>query len=310
MRAYCIFDDFPVSCVDELEQLGISVTVLEKGHARPTDEEMGRIFENYNIVIIGTSQKISTWMWEKVFEHRIVATTSVGIDHIKAPEEKRKLLTILNTPRANAQSVAEYTVGAMLMARKRFSEGDTLYSVGLSNKNLIRKPEDIQGSVVGLVGTGRISTKIMELLCPFGVNFLCFTRNPERHANLSERFGAKFVSLETLTRESDIISVNIPSDNTTKNLIHSGLIVGMKEGCIFVSVSRKDVVDINALIEKAEQNPNFYAVLDLDILPEIIGKNNGRNIIITPHIAGGTIETRKRMFTEVTKRLVIELMGE
>lgn len=307
MKAFCIFDDFPDSCIQQLEHAGIDITVLENGHARPTDKEMQLIFRKYDIVIIGTSQKIYEWMWTNVSAHRIVATASVGIDHIRVMAEKRDLLTILNTPNANAQSVAEYTVGAMLMARKRFSEGALLYKEGRNNKSLIRKPEDINGAVVGLVGAGRISIKIMELLMPFGVKFLCYTKNPGKHTELTERFGAVFVDLEMLVKDSDIISVNIPSDATTEYLINEKLIKKMKENCIFISVSRVNVLDMQALIARAEMEPNFYVILDLDVIPEYIGKNNGRNIVITPHIAGGTIETRKRMFAEVTERLVNEI---
>lgn len=304
MNAYCIFDDFPESCIARLEQAGIRMTVLEKGHSRPSDEEMRRIFEKYKIAIIGTSQKIYSWMWQNVNEPRIVATASVGIDHIHVPEDKARLLTVLNTPSASAQSVAEYTIGAMLLSRKRFVEGDALYQRAQNNKGLIRKPEDIQGSVVGMVGAGSISTRIMELLSPFGVKFLCFTKNPARHSDLSQRFGAEFVELETLVSESDIISVNVPSDATTERLIDAGLVNKMKEDCIFISVSRADVVDVAALIAKGETNSNFYTILDMDVNLAFAGKNNGRNIVITPHIAGGTVATRQRMFTELTERLV------
>lgn len=304
MKAFCIFDDFPSSCVEQLENVGISMTVLKRGHSRPSDEEMRHIFEMYNIVIIGTSQRIYSWMWQNVTEPRIVATASVGIDHIHVPEDKSKLLTILNTPKANAQSVAEYTIGAMLMSRKRFVEGNVLYQKAQDNKSLSKKPEDVHGSVVGLVGAGKISTKIMELLSPFGVELLCFTKNPGRHTDLSQRFGTEFVDLETLTRKSDIISVNVPSDPSTRNLISAKLVAGMKDDGIFISVSRASVVDIPALIAKSEANFNFYTILDMDVDSAFVGKNNGRNIIITPHIAGGTIATRQRMFVELTERLM------
>lgn len=304
MNAFCIFDDFPSDCVRRLEETGINVTMVEKGQARPTDLEMMSIFEKYEVVIIGTSQKIYEWMWKNVTHRRIVATASVGTDHITVPKDKEDLLTILNAPLANSQSVGEYTVGAMLMTRKRFWEGNALYAEGRNNKNLLQKPEDIHGTTVGLIGAGCISTKIMELLKPFGVRFLCYTKNPNHHVNLTETFGTEFVDLETLAEKSDIISVNVPYDTSTENLINASLIAKMKKTCIFISIARAQVLDVPALIERAEKEPNFYVVLDLDVISECVGKNNGRNIVLTPHIAGGTIETRKRMFSEVTERLI------
>lgn len=304
MKAFCIFDDFPEESIQQLEDAGIFIGVVQKGNPRPTDEEMKLIFEKYEIVIIGTSQKIYEWMWVNINSPRIVATASVGIDHIKVPDDKKHLLTIFNTPTANAQSVAEYIVGSMLMAKKRYSEGNALYSEGKNNKALIRKPEDIHGATVGLVGAGRISTKIMDLLKPFGVRLICHTKNPAHHQDLIQRYNVEFTSLEQLVYKSDIISVSVPMDESTENLISCGLVTKMKNSCIFVSVSRPQVTDNEALIEKANHNPNFYLVLDFDVLPKYVGRSNGRNIVFTPHIAGGTVETRMRMFKEVTERII------
>ena len=304
MKAFCIFDDFPAECIESLSGTGIDLTVLGKGKARPDEKEMKRILEQYDIVIIGTSQKIHEWMWENIDNPKIIGTASVGIDHIKVPNNKKSLLTVVNTPTANAQSVSEYTIGAMLMARKRFFEGNELYSRGKNNKSLIRKPEDINRSVVGLVGAGHISSRIMELLYPFDVRFLCYTKNSEKHKDLEDLFKVEFVSLDKLARESDIISVNVPSDDSTFDLINRDLVDKMKDTCIFISVSRPQVTNVHALIDKACSSSDFYLILDFDVLPEYVGLNNGRNIIITPHIAGGTIETRKRMFFEVTDSLI------
>lgn len=304
MNAFCIFDDFLPEYLNQLKKVGIITTSVEKGNSRPTDEEMKAIIEEYPIVIIGTSQKIQEWMWENVNTSRIVATASVGVDHIKVPKDKESLLTILNAPTANANSVAEYSVGAMLLARKRFLEGSVLYSEGKNNKCLIRRPENIQGSIIGLVGAGRISARIMELLQPFGVQFLCYTKNPGHHRDLTDRFRVDFVQLEELSANADIISVNVPSDSTTDNLINETIIGKMKNTAIYISVSRASVTDNIALFEKAKREDGFYVVLDLDPYSDYASMVNGRNVIITPHIAGGTIEARKRMFEEITNRII------
>ena len=303
MKAYSIFDDFSEEALQNLEKAGMDVTVHPHGVSRPDRLAMKEILEKYDCVIIGTSQKISSDMFENVNTPKIIATASVGIDHISIPENKRTLITVINTPNANTQSVAEYNVGAMLMARKRYMEGNYLYSQGLDNKKLVRKPEDIHGATIGFVGAGRITTKTMELLRPFGVAYLCYSDDADKRGSLVDEYGVKFVSLQELARKSDIISVNVPSNASTYHLISADIISKMKEDCIFISIARNQVVDLLKLFDKAENCPNFYCVLDLDVLPDCIGKNNSRNILITPHIAGGTVETRKRMFRELAERV-------
>ena len=143
----------------------------------------------------------------------------------------------------------------------------------------------------------------MKLLSVFGTKFLCYTLHPENHKNLADKYNLKFVTSNELAQQSDIISINVPLSESTQNLISAEIISKMKENCVVVSVARDKVIDISALIEKATANQNFYAILDLDVIPDYIGKNNNRNIVITPHIAGGTIETRKRMFNEIAQAI-------
>ena len=144
----------------------------------------------------------------------------------------------------------------------------------------------------------------MQLLLPFGVEFLSYTKNPDRHRKLADAYGIRFVSLDELARRSDVVAVAVPNDASTQNLISSEIVAGLKKDSVFISVARSEVTDFNALLEKARENRNFYLCMDLDVKEPFIGKNERDNIIITPHIGGGTIETRKRMFAEVTDRII------
>jgi len=304
MRAYSIFDDYPQEAVQILQEAGIEVTLHPSGVPRPDDVQMTDIMKHYECVIIGTSQKIKEPMFEGIDTLRIIATASVGTDHISVPAQKKDLVKVINTPGANTDSVAEYVLGAMLLARKRLFEGYRLYQNGLSNKNLIRKPQEIAGCTVGIIGAGRISTRVMELLYPFGVTFLCFTQSPEAHHDLEKRFGVRFVKIDDIALYSDIISVNVPATESTYNLVNESIIKKMKADCIFISICREKVVDMKALFDKAEEYKNFYVILDIDNNEEYQRKCNNTNIIITPHMAGGSIEARKRMFMEVAKKIV------
>ncbi len=303
MRAYSIFDDFTLEASQMIRDAGIELTVHPLGVPRPDHDRMKAILEEYDCVIIGTSQKITEDMFENVSAPRIIATASVGLDHIRVPKEKRAVVTILNTPKANAQSVAEYTLGCALSCVKRLREGNELYLAGKNNKALHRKPEDLAGKTLGVIGAGNVSVKIMEYARFFGMELLCWTRNPDRHAELSE-LGVRFVGLGELCEAADVISVNLPNKPGTVDLISSDLVARMKETAVFISVSRLQTIDSDALLQKAEACPEFYLCLDLDVAPELAAKlPDSSNVLVTPHIAGGTVETRKRMFLELAELL-------
>ena len=303
MRAYSIFDDFTEDAIRVLTAAGIEIVVHPKRTPRPDDIQMKTILKDYDCVIIGTSQKITEDMFDSIDSPRIIATASVGLDHIHVPDGKNSLVTILNTPKANAQSVAEYTIGCALLCCKRLFEGKDLYLQGKNNKQLYQKPDDLAGKTLGVVGAGNISAKIIEYGRMMGMHVSCWTAHPELHPDLKEK-GLEFIDLDKLLSTSDVISVNLPNNSGTCNLISSDRVQGMRDDAIFISVSRMETVDYKALFEKAKQNRGFYVCLDLDVNVDIIEAiYDTPNIIVTPHIAGGTTETRKRMFLELARQI-------
>ena len=305
MKIYSIFDDFDEKAREIIRSAGGVLTVHPLGVPRPDDAHMKEILEEYDCVIIGTSQKITDGMFERVVEPRIIATASVGLDHINVPEKKKELVRIINTPKANAQSVAEYTMGCALTCCKRLFEGRQLYLHGKDNNKLYQKPEDLSGKKLGVVGAGNISAKIMEYGRMFGMQVYFWTAHPESHKELTD-YGVMFLELDTLLSESDIISVNLPNNQGTKNLISSEKVNMMKDDAIFISVSRAEIANYAALFEKARNNPGFYVCLDLDVREEISNiAPDIPNVLITPHIAGGTVETRKRMFRELAEQIAL-----
>lgn len=301
MKLYCIFDDYPKEACKHLNEVGIDINVHPFGLPRPDRSQMKTIIEQYDGVIIGTSQKISKDMFENVSGPRIIATASVGTDHIEIPEEKKKMITVINTPKANAKSVAEYTFGCALLCCKRLYEGRNLYYSGKNNKSLRRKPEDLYGKTIGVIGAGNISAEIMNMSKNFGMRVLFWTPHPEMHSDLIQS-GMKYTDLHVLCSESDVISVNLPNKESTVGFISEQLVAEMKDDAIFISVSRLPTINLNALKNKAVQHSSFYVCLDIDVDEEAIKTiPDISNFIVTPHIAGGTIETRKRMFNEIAK---------
>lgn len=303
MKAYSIFDDFSDDAVDILRNAGVELDVHPFGVARPSSEQMKCILEDYDCIILGTSQKISEDMFKNINTSKVIATASVGVDHIRIPLDKKSLITIINTPKANAQSVAEYTIGCALNCCKRLAEGRSAYWEGKNNK-VLKKPEDLFGKTIGVIGAGNISKMIMEYARFFGMKIICWTRHPEAHKELFNN-NIVYKDLAELMSMSDIISVNLPNNVETKKIISRDLIDLVKEDAIFISVSRSEVIDMEAIFEKAKACKCFYACFDIDVDEFIVERiKNLNNIYVTPHIAGGTVETRKRMFKELAVQIV------
>ena len=209
---------------------------------------------------------------------------------------------MLNVSNANSRSVGEYIMGVILMCSKRIMEGCRLYSLGKSNKELYRKPFELYGKTIGIVGAGDIARQVMEFSRCFGLDILCWTRNPSAHKDLC---GVRFVSLKELCAKADIIVACLPYVEDTKEIINSECIKLMKSTAVFVSVSRSGILDAESLLEKAKEEKSFYVCLDIDVDSTYVNKYEmSDNIIITPHLAGITIESRRRMFINISQNIV------
>lgn len=300
LKFYSVFNDFGKEAISVLSDAGIEIDVHPQGISRPDYSAMKRILEEYDCVIIGTSQKITEDMFDNVNTPKIIATASVGLDHIQVPDNKKELVRVINTPKANAQSVAEYTIGCALACCKRLEEGGRLYKDGKDNKSLSSKPEDLAGKTMGVIGAGNVSAKIMDYADFFGMNVMYWTAHPEKHD-----IPYRYCELNELIKQSDVISVNLPNKSETQGIISEDLVSKMKSRSIFISVSRLQTINLKALVDRSDSEANFYVNVDIDIDEDVINLIDGkRNVFVTPHIAGGTAETRRRMFLELAHSLV------
>lgn len=307
MRAYSIFDDFPQSSIDMLTNNGIEVTLLPKGGERPNGDALKNILDDYDIIFISTAQKMPEEMFADITTPKIIGTASSGTDHIHIPENKKDLIKVANATHANRTTVTEHTFALILTLKKQLIEGRHTAFMGKSKKTMSAKPIDLLGSTIGVVGAGGIASTVLRYAKVFGMKRLCWTLNPDHHKDLSND-GVIFVDLDTLLKSSDVISVNIPMSEKTNNLISKKKVSLIKENAVFVTTSRTEIADNEALFEKAKNYPSFGLAMDVD--PEkVVGMWNEDmlNVIITPHIGGGTIESRIRLFNECCENTILYL---
>lgn len=305
MKVYTIFDDFPKSAEKILSDAGLGVSVHPLGVSRPDEYQIKSILEEYDAVIVGTSQKMPEWVFADIDSPRIVGTASVGMDHIKVPENKVSLIKVVNAPISNRISVAEHTFALILALKKFIIGGRDIAGKGLNKKTMPYTPTDLFGSRIGVVGAGGTAGAILNTAHALGMKCFCWTSHPQMHKELDF---VSFLPLDEMLGFVDVVSVNIPSTKDTLGLISKERISLIKDDVIFISASRADVVDMEPLFARAKSSPLFRIGLDVDS-DKVVGFWDGKqdNIIVTPHIAGGTVQSRIRMFEEVSTNIVMVL---
>lgn len=235
----------------------------------------------------------------EIDKKKIIATLSIGVDHIDKSFFESDLINIINCQTSNVISVAEHIFALILSLKKRVIEANEIAMRGGTKKDLSARSNDINNSSIGIIGAGKISREVIKIAKVFNMKIYCNTLNSEKHKDLLEQ-GVEFLSLNTLLSNSDIITVNIPLNEENKNLISKDKIRLMKKSATFINTSRAEIVDMNELIKYADENETFKVGLDIDAenYKEMLNVKRN-NVIVTPHIAGVTKEAIKRMDAEL-----------
>lgn len=303
-KAYCVFDGFNKNAIKVIKESGIDLTINQSKN-RPNGDELISLLENYDILIIGVFSKLTADMIRYVKKPKIIATLSVGLDHIDKVFFESPLVTIVNITTANVVSVAEHIFSLILALNKRVFESNKLVLEREGHRNNVHeRPEDISYKTLGLIGCGNITNEVIKIANVFHMKIRCYTKNPDKYREL-ENQGVVFVSLDEVMKESDIINVSISLNQETKGLISKEKINLMKTTATFINTSRTEVVDTKSLIEYADLYDTFYVGLDIDIdeYKDLLSKYRS-NVIITPHTAGISKQAIDRMDMELAQKIV------
>ncbi len=294
LKAYSIFKDLDQKACEIITNAGIQLELSQK-EERPNKEDLVELLKNYDILIIGVKEKLTQDMLKEVNCKKVIATLSIGLDHIDKSFFESEYIKVINCPTANVISVAEHIFSLILSLKKRIIEANDISIKGGTKKDLSRRSQDISGSTIGIIGAGKIAKEVIKIAKVFDMKIVCYTLHPEKHQDLLEQ-DIQFLNLDELLSNADIITVNIPLNEASENLISNDKIRLMKKSATFINTSRAEIVDMNALVKYADENETFNIGLDIDVenYKEILNVKRN-NVIITPHIAGVTQEAIKRI---------------
>lgn len=229
---------------------------------------------------------------EFVFQARklkIISNVSIGYDNLNLP-----LLSIFGIWATNAPGffnypVAEYVLAGILAVKRKLLLADDFIRKGKWERFEPGRWDgtSLKFQVLGIVGMGSIGKELKKMAESIGITVVYSDRNQQ------EQEGA--LSFEDLIAVSDIISIHIPLNNSTHHLFNSDVIYRMKKGAILVNTSRGNIIDEKALINALETEHLSGAVLDVfSDEPNIPDKlKNMKNVLLTPHMAGGTVYARE-----------------
>ena len=231
---------------------------------------------------------------------KIIATFSVGYDHIDIKSAKEKNIIITNTPNVLNDAVAEITLLLMLATCRKAYEGISLVKSGkwkdvkVDFVNFVMG-QSLTGKTLGIIGMGRIGRIVAKRAKGFGMKIIYCNRN--KLSNEIEDGAKYYESVNSMMPDCDFVSIHTPATKETKNILNNAAIELLPKLAIVINTSRGSTVDDEALIKALQNNKIYAAGLDVFINEPNVDERYLKldNCFLLPHIGSSNYETRDAM---------------
>lgn len=232
----------------------------------------------------------------------VVGRLGVGLDNIDVEACKARGIEVIPATGANATAVAEYVIGSLfILIRGAFGATDEVLDGGWPRPAL-SKGGELAGRTLGLVGFGTIARETGHRARALGMTVLAHDPMVAEDAPIWSMTGVQRADLHQLMAASDAVSLHVPLTDETRGLIDAAAIAGMKPGAVLVNSARGGIVDEAALAAALRSGQLGGAALDVfadEPLPAGSALNGAPNLLLTPHIAGVTQESNRRVSTMI-----------
>ncbi len=277
-----------------------------------------------DVASVGIRSRVTKPVFDRLPNMQLVATRSTGYEHIDVAEASQRGISVANIPTYGEYTVAEHTFALILALSRNVHKAHvrTMQS-DFSLEGL--RGFDLKGKTLGVVGAGHIGLHVIKIAIGFGMRVLAFDVSPNPF--MAEVVGFEYADLDTIMRESDIITLHAPYSPKTHHLIDRNALEKVKQGALLINTSRGSLVDTEALVwvldegilggagldvlegeefveEEAEILSTAYSVETLAALVRnhILARRD--NVVITPHIGFYSREATDRIIDTTIENII------
>lgn len=296
--------------VDRLEAFGATTydSALWRDRARLLD-----LLSDCEALIVRNQTQVDAELLDHAPKLKVVGRLGVGLDNLDLEALRARGITVVTGGNANAISVAEYTLAAMLTLARRLPAADHHTKGGGWDRAAFGAGFELHGKTLGLIGLGDIGARVARRALAFGMRVVAHDPLITPHHFAAAELGVMLTPLDDLLGESDFISLHVPLLTTTHHLINTERLARMKPTAMLINTSRGGIVDEAALIEALRAGRLGGAALDVrehepPEQPDPLAQFE--NVLLTPHIAGLTAESQARVCRAVAEDVLRALRGE
>jgi D-3-phosphoglycerate dehydrogenase len=277
-------------------------------HDRPLEAaELAELGRDVVGMLLGVD-RVTAVVFDQANRLKVISRYGVGIDMIDMKAATAHGVVVTTTPGANSVTVAELTIGLMFALARRIAHHDRVVKGGKWSR---ASGIELTGLTLGLLGLGRIGREVARRAVGLGMHVVFYDPVPPSD-DVVNALGAKCRSLDEVMAESDVLSLHLPLNEGTRNLIDRARLSQMKPAALLINTARGGLVDEQALYEALAAGKLAGAACDV-FATEPPGDNPLLSLdqfIATPHLGSDTVQTVLRMGTMAAENLLAVLRGE
>lgn len=300
-----IIDDFHPVFIQKLEkhfEIDYLPNILK-------EEVKNAVFDS-EIIAVRSKVVFNSLLLESLPNLKCIARGGAGMDNIDEEASNKKGIKLLNAPEGNRNAVAEHCIGLLIGLSKNIvkSYQDVKNAIWDREGN---RGWEVKGKTIGIIGFGNTGSSFAKKLASFDCQVLVY----DKYKVVENNNYIKNVDLETLKKESDVISLHVPLTKETNQMINNSFIEGLKEGVVLINTSRGMVVNTESVlkwIKSGKINQFATDVLENEILSSFTEKEkhifdtllSTNQVIITPHVAGWSYESYFEIADILSEKLI------
>lgn len=270
-----------------------------------SEEELIKAVKDVHLLGIRSKSQITPAVLDAAKKLQAIGCFCIGVNQVDLQSATEHGVVVFNAPYSNTRSVAELVIGLSVMLIRRIPDKNKAAHEGIWNKDA-KGSFELRGKTLGIIGYGNIGSQVSVLAEAVGMKVIFYdavTKLPLGNA-IAKR------SLKDVLSQADIVTLHVPENDSTKNMINKSTLRHLKKGAILLNYARGEVVDLDALA-KAIQDGHVGGAA-IDVFPWEPEKNGDKfssplqglpNVILTPHIGGSTEEAQMNIGEDVSNKL-------
>ena len=304
--------NYKILITDGLDERGQSILRAAANvdyHEKLSADDLLNVVADYDALIVRGQTRVTSAVIEAASRLKVIGRSGVGVDNIDLDAAKKHNVSVVNAPTSTTVAVAELAFGLLLALAREIPRADGTMKQGQWSKKEFEGVE-LNGKTLGIIGYGRIGIEVGKRAAAFGMNVIVYDPNVSEDELLHSE--AEPVSIQDLFAWSDFISLHLPLNVHTRDLVGPLAFSQMKEGVRIVCAARGGIIDEAALLNALNSGKVAGAALDVfeKEPPGLTELVSHPRLIATPHIGAQTAEAQSRAAEDIANEVLAALQGE